>query len=104
MSLLSLLTGNRHATRQQVSYAGGAGQSPADPVIIIAPSSLAGVPAEYAHVMKKCGMKGVDWNLKSQALIGKQSDGKVMDVLKVELQDGTVRQFYFDISSFYGRF
>jgi hypothetical protein len=74
-----------------------------DAVIISAPSTYLGVRAEYAFVEMQCGRQGVDWKTAAQALWN-GPDGKRYDVLTVELKDATVRKFYFDISSFYGKF
>ncbi|WP_298427242.1 hypothetical protein [uncultured Kordia sp.] len=56
------------------------------------------VPEEYAYVKKAC--QGCQ--LLGQALIFE--DKKPYDVLKLKKPDGTEVSYYFDISSFYGKF
>lgn len=84
-------------------YSGGSGASLEDAVIITVPSSLMGVPAEYEYVEMQCGRQDVDWEGQRQDLLEKPY-GKCYDLLTVKLKDGTIRKFYFDISSFYGKF
>jgi hypothetical protein len=73
-----------------------------DAVVITAASPFEGVPAEYAYVEMQCGRRNVDWTMWGQKLLGGPG-GKYYDLLAVKLKDGTVREFYFDISSFYGK-
>lgn len=55
------------------------------------------IPEEYAYVKKAC--KGCQ--LLGQALIFK--DKKPYDILNLKKPDGTEVSYYFDISSFYGK-
>jgi hypothetical protein len=71
-----------------------------DAVVITTTSEPSGVHAEYRYVEMRCGKRNVDWKLKTQELL-EGSDGKSYDLLIVVLKNGTVRDFYFDISSFY---
>jgi hypothetical protein len=84
-------------------FSGGSGSTMEDAVVITVPSSFMGVPAEYAYVQQQCGQKDQDWTMEEQALL-EGPGGKHYDLLTVKLKDGTVREFYFDISSFYGKF
>ena len=83
-------------------YSGGDGNSPQDAVVVNAPSSSIGVLLEYKYIQKQCGEKDVDWRIESQSLLD-SAGGKPYDLMAVRLKDGTTREFYFDISSFYGR-
>jgi hypothetical protein len=59
------------------------------------------VAAEYDHITKKIGVRGIDWVPVMQCL---QEDGdKHFDKITVELNDGTSRSFRFDITSFFGK-
>lgn len=83
-------------------YSGGSGNTMEDAIIIQAASSFMGVSAEYDYVGMQCGRKNVDWTLKTQALLEPDGpDCKHYDLLTVKLKDGTLREFYFDISSFF---
>lgn len=55
------------------------------------------IPEEYAYVKKAC--KGCQ--LLGQALIFEKK--KPYDILKLKKPDGTEVSYYFDISSFYGK-
>jgi hypothetical protein len=83
-------------------YSGGSGASQEDAVVITAPSPHLGISAEYAYVESKCGRRGRDWTLLEQALLLGPA-GKRYDCLSVRLADGATRDFFFDITSFYGR-
>ena len=83
-------------------YGGGTGETIEDAVITNATNSLVGIAAEYRYVSSKCGRRNLDWKLKLQAHVEK--DGRHYDVLTVELKNGDVRSFYFDITKFYGKF
>jgi len=53
---------------------------------------------EYDWLRKNCnGCKFVQQSLQ-------QNKGKYYDVLTVELHDGSKKDYYFDINSFYGKF
>jgi hypothetical protein len=80
----------------------GSGNSIENAVTISAPSSSIGVLFEYTYIQLKCGEKDVDWRIESQSLL-EGADGKPYDLMTVRLKNGTTRQFYFDISSFYDR-
>jgi hypothetical protein len=88
---------------QSVQYTGGAGETMEDAVIIAAPSALIGVSAEYEYIGTQCGQKDVDWEMEKQSLSYGQ-DGTPYDLLTVKLEDGTIREFYFNISLFYGKY
>ena len=70
-------------------------------VIINADNSRAGVQAEYDHVASQCGERQRDWKIQEQSL--QEHHGKPYDVLVVDLSNGELRTFYFDISKFFGK-
>jgi len=84
-------------------FSGGSGASMDDAVVITASSHISGVSAQHDYVRQQCGREDEDWTMVSQALI-EGAGGKPYDLLTVKLRDGTTREFYFDISSFYGKF
>ena len=84
-------------------YSGGSGETMEDAVIINARNTPSGVAAEYRYVSDRYGRQDADWTPELQAL-QKPEDGRVYDMLRVRLKNGEVKEFYFDISSFYGRF
>jgi len=86
-------------------YSGGTGKSMEDAIKISATSSVSGIQAEYAYVEMQCGRRDFDWTLELQTLLEPEGpDGKHYDLLRVKLKDGTLRDFYFDISSFFGAY
>jgi ankyrin repeat protein len=83
-------------------YAGGAGASEEDAVVINASSTSQGIQAEYAYIAALCGLEDVDWTREMQDLFSGQGGG-LFDRISVKLNDGSTRAFYFDISLFFGR-
>jgi hypothetical protein len=83
-------------------YAGGAGTSQEEAVVITLTETRLGIPAEYDYVEMQCGRRGRDWKLLQQALFLGPA-GERYDRLSIRLADGTQRDFYFDITSFYGK-
>jgi hypothetical protein len=81
-------------------YSGGSGASIDDAVVITPPTPQLGIPAEYAYVEMQCGRRGVDWAMLVQALL-LGPGGRRYDRLRIKLKNGTERDFYFDITSFY---
>ena len=70
-------------------------------VVINAISSHVGIAEEYAYLERVCGKTGVDYTLVEQRQMDK--NGREYDVLEIELKDGSVRSYWFDITSFFGR-
>ena len=77
------------------------GSSAEQAVVIQAPSSALGIPQEYAHVGRVCGRRNIDYQMKMQRQVSQ--NGRNYDVLEVKLKDGSVRTFWFDITSFFGK-
>jgi hypothetical protein len=86
--------------QQKISYE-GSGDSVQDPIIIKgALSHRLGVVAEYIFIQHKYGRKEVDWKVKMQMLL---KGDRPIDLIKIELADGTIRDIYFDTSDFWGK-
>ena len=82
---------------------GGQGETAENAVVIYTRSSKIGIAAEYAYVEQICGERDVDWKLQRQSLLtGEEEGGKAFDLLEVELKDGRKKEFWFDITAFYG--
>ncbi|ULC58675.1 hypothetical protein MBM09_12205 [Flaviramulus sp. BrNp1-15] len=88
---------------QGVSFTGGSGLSIEDAVIIKAKNSMEGIPAEYNYIGKLHGRRGLDWRLVQQSL---QHQGKKSyDIIHIQLtSDKKELIYYFDITSFFGKF
>jgi hypothetical protein len=82
-------------------FAGGSGESVKEAVIIKENNWMEGVGAEYYFIEMQCGKPGTDWELGIQSQFEGEG-GKEYDHIEVRLKDGTTRDFYFEISSFYG--
>ena len=80
-------------------FDGGSGEAIEDAVIINATNTIVGIPAIYHYVSRKCGQQHVDWSLRYQECTPK--DGRYYDILHVELKNGDVRSYYFDITTFF---
>ena len=78
------------------------GSSAEKAVVINETSSSRGIPAEYAYIEQVFSRRGLDYEIKMQAQISQ--GGCDYDVLTIEMNDGTVRDFWFDITSFFGKF
>ena len=81
---------------------GGDGSSAEQAVVINATSTLIGVPEEYAYVEQMCGKKDEDYTFVTQ--MHSSENGREYDMLNVKMKDGTTRDFWFDITSFFGKF
>jgi hypothetical protein len=84
------------------AVASGSGMSAQDPVIIKAPTTMAGVRAEYTWLQKHFGERDRDWKLVMQSH-GHRGE-QIIETLQIELNDGSMREIYFDITDFYGKF
>ena len=80
---------------------GGDGSSAEKALVINAKSSKTGISAEYAYIERLCGIRGVDYIHRIQRLMG--INDRMYDVLEIEMKDGSVRSFWFDITAFYGK-
>lgn len=81
-----------------ISYKGGNGSTQQEAIIIVgANDEDDGVDAEYDYLDGKYG----EYELVSQELI--DEGDKQYDVLKIKLHSGEVKDFWFDITEFYGK-
>lgn len=79
----------------------GSGDSVQDLIVIKgAPNNELGVAAEYSFIEHKYGRRDVAWKLKMQKFSNKP---KLMDLIQIELADGSIKDIYFDISDFFGK-
>lgn len=83
-------------------FSGGFGDSMEDAVIIQARTTKEGISAETQYIEHFCGQRNADWVKKLQG--NASDDDKTYDVIQIELKNGSCREFWFDISSFYGKF
>ncbi len=81
---------------------GGDGSSVEQAIVINATSSRIGVPEEYNYIERTCGQCDVDYTIKGQTLY--EQNDRQYDVISVKQKDGSKRDFWFDITSFYGKF
>jgi hypothetical protein len=86
---------------QRAELSGGDGSTRETAVIVEAPTSMVGIPAEYRYIAQVCGTQGVDWERGTQALM--EHEGRYYDSIQVKLKDGEERTFWFDITSFFGK-
>jgi len=88
--------------KPKISFKDGPGDTPESAVVISgAPNSMEGIQAEYYYLKKKFGAQNVAWKLKRQGLL--RQKGKVYDRMDLELQDGSQKTVFFDISEFFGK-
>ena len=88
--------------QERIIFEGGAGESPAAAVVIKgAKDIVVGIAAEYYYLEKKYGQQNVNWKLISQNLLHKQD--KHLDLLIIQLGDGSQKEIYFDITEFFGK-
>lgn len=72
-----------------------------DIIIIHAPDSASGVPVEYRYIDATYGARDEDWKFVSQRLMRREPSGW-LDVIDIELADGTKLELRFDITEFCG--
>ena len=88
--------------KPKITFQGGPGDSPETAVVISgAPNSRVGIETEYHFLEKKFGQQNVAWKLKRQSVLNQK--GKVYDRMDLEMQDGSAKTVFFDISEFFGR-
>jgi hypothetical protein len=90
-----------HNDKPGIRFAGGSGDSPEDAIVIKnAENHRAGVIAEYLYLQKRFGERDSHWRLVSQMLLKGE---KPVDLLSIELNDGTIKHIYFDVFDFFGK-
>lgn len=85
-----------------IDYKGGNGSSKEEAIIILgANNETEGVDAEYDLLEEKFGEQNNFWRLSLQELL---DDGdRQYDKLSIEFKSGNIREFWFDITDFYGK-
>lgn len=74
--------------------------STSEPIVLIhAQDSATGVAAEYDWIESRFGERGRDWQFISQRLT-RLDPGRWLDVIDIELPDGTALELRFDITEF----
>ena len=81
---------------------GPQGNGPNDAIVIEARSSLDGIPRENQALAQLLATARQPWQKEAQALM-KQGD-RQYDLITVRFADGTRREVWFDITSFFGGF
>ena len=59
------------------------------------------VDSEYKYISDRYGKKDVDWKLEKQVVF--EESGNHYDEIKITLNSGEEKIFYFDVSSFWGK-
>ena len=72
-----------------------------DIIVIHAPDSASGVPVEYSYIEAIYGVRDEDWKFVRQRLMRREPSGW-LDVIGIELADGTELELRFDITEFCG--
>ena len=76
---------------------GGPGDSPETAIVIKKiPKGLSAAGAEHVLLTQRYGSPGHGWTVKQQALL--KLDGRVYDMFKIVLQDGSERDLHFDVT------
>lgn len=85
-----------------INLTGGDGSTQEKAIIILnARDGSEGVKAEYSYVENILGKENVRWTLAFQNFIG--DEDKQYDVLHIDLVDGGEKEFWFDITDFFGK-
>ena len=85
-----------------IKLTGGNGSSKEQSIIILnAKTERGGVDAEYNWFEEKFGEQNIRWELNDQELID-EGDTQY-DVLRIKFSSNEIKDFWFDISNFYGR-
>ena len=93
--------GIKSITYGKIRYSGGDGSTKEKAIKIMnAKGSSDGVSAEYYYIGKVEGERGKDWSMKKQALI---MDSLIYDKLIINAK-GKEKEYWFDISDFFGKF
>ena len=85
-----------------IIYKGGNGLTEEEAVIILAAKNeTEGVDAEYNWLEDKFGEQNVSWELNDQELM--DEGDKQYDILRIKFPSGEIKEFWFDITEFYGK-
>ncbi len=90
------------AAKPKITFKGGPGDTPETAVVILGASdSIDGIAAEYSYLEKKFGRQNLAWQLRRQSILNQK--GKVYDRMDLDMQDGSKKTVFFDISEFFGK-
>ena len=85
-----------------IQYKGGDGSSKEKGIIIFgAKNEFEGVDAEYTWLEQKYGNAEVDWEMIDQTLL--DEGDRQFDLLRRKFLSGETKEFWFDITEFYGK-
>ena len=85
-----------------IQYKGGDGSSKEKAIIILgANSEFEGVDAEYVWLEEKYGEENIEWEMIDQTLL--DEGDKQFDLLKIKFSNGNTKEFWFEITGFYGK-
>jgi len=85
-----------------MQYKGGDGLSKEKAVIILdANNEFEGVDSEYLWLEEKYGQENVKWKMIDQTLL--DEGDKQFDLLKIKFSNGNTKEFWFDITEFFGK-
>jgi hypothetical protein len=85
-----------------ITYGGGNGSTQQDTIIVLgAKDETEGVDSEYNWLEEKFGKQNISWELNDQEL-SDESD-KQYDILRIKFPSGEIKEFWFDITDFYGK-
>jgi hypothetical protein len=85
----------------ETDEAGRSGESTEEAIIIRADNTAEGIRREYQWLERTFGARGVDWQLVVQVLL--HDADRYYDMLRIRLADGTEKEIYFDITTFFGK-
>ncbi|MCA9285667.1 MAG: hypothetical protein KDA22_10650 [Phycisphaerales bacterium] len=86
-----------------VRLEGGSGDSLETAVVVSgAVNETVGINAEYRCLERRFGRRNRDWHLVQQRLDNSRH-GRIFDVLRIRLADGTEPEIWFDIADFFGK-
>jgi len=83
-------------------FEGGDGTSFENAVIIKAKTTSEGISKEYMFISMFYGNRDKDWELIMQSL--QEHNNKSFDVIEIKLKNGEVKEVFFDITNFFGKF
>ncbi len=83
-------------------FSGGSGSSIEDAIIINSDDPFEGISLESVYISQFYELKGEKWEILMQGLVIR--DERYFDVITVREESGRERQFYFDITAFYGNY
>jgi len=85
-----------------MTYKGGNGLDSKEAIIIVgAKDELEGIDGEYIWLEEKYGEQDFGWELIDQQSI--DEGDKKYDILKIKFLNGEEKEFWFDITDFYGK-